>query len=152
MVLLLTRPALLQLGQLILTEGGLDLQQAGDSFGLRVQKVGPFTRLNPGPILQGAPEAIGAAFGGTLGRPSGPWETEYAIFFVEPLHWTFADAQAFQEQKDQLHAALIQQARQSRLQLVLSALRSEANVVDRREELEAERQRAQQAAGTQQGQ
>ena len=133
-------------------DGGLDLQQAGDSFGLRVQNVGPFTRLNPGPILQGAPEAIGAAFGGTLGRPSGPWQTEYAIFFVEPLHWTFADAQAFQEQKDQLHAALIQQARQSRLQLVLSALRSEANVVDRREELEAERQRAQQAAGTQQGQ
>jgi peptidyl-prolyl cis-trans isomerase D len=131
--------------------GGLDLQQVGDSFGLRVQKVGPFTRLTPGPILQGAPEAIGAAFGGRLAQPSGPYETEYAIFFVEPLHWSFADAQAFAAQKDQLHATLIQQARQARLQLVLSALRSEANVVDRREEIEAARQKAQQAAG-QQGQ
>jgi peptidyl-prolyl cis-trans isomerase D len=127
--------------------GGLDLPQVADSFELRMQRVGPFTRLNPGPALQGAPEAIGAAFGGTLGRPSGPYETEFAIFFVEPVQWSFADAEAFEAQKEQMHATLIQQARQSRLQLILSALRSEADVVDRRQELEEARRKAQQAVG-----
>ncbi|KPJ79250.1 MAG: hypothetical protein AMS19_11590, partial [Gemmatimonas sp. SG8_23] len=127
--------------------GGLDLPQVADSFELRMQRVDPFTLLNPGPALQGAPEAIGAAFGGTLGRPSGPYETEFAIFFVEPVQWSFADAEAFEAQKEQMHATLIQQARQSRLQLILSALRSEADVVDRRQELEEARRKAQQAVG-----
>ena len=131
--------------------GGLDLPQVADSFGLRTQRVGPFTRLDPGPALQGAPEAIGAAFGGILGRPSGPYETEFAIFFVEPVQWSFADAEAFEAQKEQMHAALIQQARQSRLQLILSALRSEANVVDLRQELEEARRKAAQQAAAQGG-
>ena len=130
--------------------GGMDLAQVADSFGLRAQRVGPFTRLNPGPALQGAPEAIGAAFGGTLGRPSGPYETEFALFFVEPLQWHFADREAFEAQKEEMHATLIQQARQSRLQLIMSALRSEADVVDQRQQLEEARRKAQQAAGTQQ--
>jgi peptidyl-prolyl cis-trans isomerase D len=124
--------------------GGLDLAQVADSFGLRAQRVGPFTRLNPGPALQGAPEVVGAAFGGTLAQPSGPYETEFGIFFVEPLQWSFADADAFEAQKEQMHATLIQQARQSRLQLIFSGLRSEADVVDRRQEIEAARRKQQQ--------
>jgi len=130
---------------------GLDLPQVADSFGLRTQRVGPFTRLNPGPALQGAPEAIGAAFGGTIGRPSGPYETEFALFFVEPVRWTFSDREQFQEEREELHSRLIQQARQAKLQLVLQALRGQAEVEDRRRELErALQQQQQQQQGQQQ--
>jgi peptidyl-prolyl cis-trans isomerase D len=123
---------------------GLDLPQVADSFGLRMQRAGPFTRLNPGPALQGAPEAIGAAFGGTIGRPSGPYETEFALFFVEPVRWTFSDREQFQEEREELHSRLIQQARQAKLQLVLQALREQAEVEDRRRELERALQQQQQ--------
>jgi peptidyl-prolyl cis-trans isomerase D len=123
---------------------GLDLAQVADSFGLRTQRTGPFTRLNPGPALQGAPEAIGAAFGGTIGRPSGPYETGFALFFVEPVRWTFSDREQFQEEREELHSRLIQQARQAKLQLVLQALREQADVEDRRRELERALQQQQQ--------
>ena len=121
-------------------DGGMDLAQVADSFDVNPQAVGPISRLDPGPALSGAPEAIGAAFGGTLGRPNGPYETEMAIFFVEPTRWTFADSAKFEEEKAELQARLIQSAREARLQMVLQALRAGAEVEDNRRELERARQ------------
>jgi peptidyl-prolyl cis-trans isomerase D len=119
---------------------GLDLGAVADSFNVRVQAAGPITRLEPGPILGGAPSVIGAAFGGELGRPQGPYETEMAIFFVEPTKWSFADSTQFVEGKDALHASLIESARQARLQMVMQALRESADVEDNRREIERARQ------------
>ncbi len=125
-------------------DGGMDLAGVADAFDLRTRRLGPFTRLTPAPELRGAPGAIGAAFSGTLGEPSGPYEAEFALFFVEPFSWSFADSEAFQEEREQLHAQLIQQARQAKVQLILQALREQADVVDRRREVEQALQQQQQ--------
>jgi peptidyl-prolyl cis-trans isomerase D len=121
---------------------GLDLRQVADSFSLRVERQGPFTRVTPPPALRDIPDAIGAAFGLPLAQPSGPYESEFGLFFVEPLRKRFADSTAFLAAKDSLHADLIQQARSARVQLIISSLREEASVVDRREELERARRQA----------
>ena len=137
-----TRDLAVRLEQAI--DAGMDLAGIADSFDLRTRRVGPFTRLNPAPELRGAAQAIGAAFGGTLGEPSGPYETDYAVFFVEPVAWVFADREAFQEEREQLHAQLIQQARQAKVQLIVRALREQADVVDSRREVEQAMQQLQQ--------
>jgi peptidyl-prolyl cis-trans isomerase D len=129
-------------------DGGMDLAQVADSFGVRVRDVGPISRLAPGPILSGAPAAIGGAFGGTLGRPNGPYETEMAIFFVEPTTWTYADSAQFEQDKEELHSRLIQSSREARLQSVLQALRASADVEDNRRELERARQQQSQQQQT----
>jgi hypothetical protein len=66
------------------------------------------------------------------------------LFFVEPVRWTFSDREQFQEEREELHSRLIQQARQAKLQLVLQALREQAEVEDRRRELERALQQQQQ--------
>ncbi len=115
---------------------GADLAKVADSFRVRVQRVGPFTRLAPSPAVSQVPEAIGAAFGAPVGRARGPFESDVGIFFVEPIRRTFADSAAFAAQKDEMHARLIQQARQARIQLILTAMRDQATVSDRRREIE----------------
>jgi hypothetical protein len=82
------------------------------------------------------PEAVGAAFGAPVGQPRGPFESDLGIFFVEPIRKTFADSTAFAAQLDGMRARLIQQARQARVQLIMSAMRGQATVTDRRREVE----------------
>ncbi len=115
---------------------GADLAAVADSFRVRVQRVGPFTRLAPSPAVADVPEAIGAAFGAPLGQPRGPFESNLGVFFVEPIRKTFADSAAFAAQKDEMRARLVQQARQARVQLILTAMRDQATVTDRRREIE----------------
>jgi peptidyl-prolyl cis-trans isomerase D len=124
--------------------GGADLSQVAGQHELHVQRAGPFTRREPSPFLRDAPEAIGAAFGLPLGQAGGPYESEFAILFIEPTRRTFADSAMFVTGKDSLHARIIQQAQQQRIQMVLEALRKRATVVDRREALEAEQRKLQQ--------
>ncbi len=123
---------------------GADLEQAAAPHNVRVQRLGPFTRVNPTPALRDAPEAIGAAFGLPVGTAGGPFETEVALLFVEPVRKYFADSAAFVAQREEMRAAVIQEARQARIQLILAALRQQANVVDRRRELQEAQQRQQQ--------
>ncbi|MDH3458359.1 MAG: peptidyl-prolyl cis-trans isomerase [Gemmatimonadota bacterium] len=126
-----------------LVAAGADLQTVADSFAVRVQRVGPFTRLTPPPALGDAPDALGAAFGLNVGQVGGPFESEFAIYFVEPLRKVFADSDAFEAQKAELLSQVAQQARNARVQLVIAAMREQADVVDQREELERARRRAQ---------
>jgi peptidyl-prolyl cis-trans isomerase D len=126
-----------------LLDGGADLQRVADSLDLRVQRVGPFTRVTPPPALRDSPEAIGAIFGLGVGQTAGPFESDLALYFVETLRKTFADRTTFEEQKTALLTDLIQQVRNARVQLVIAAMRDEANIVDQREELERARRRAQ---------
>lgn len=117
-------------------QAGEDIETVAQERDLRVQPVGPVTRVSPGPILQDVPEALGSLFGLPLGKEAGPFESEYGIYFVEPVRRTFADSSAFVEQVDQMRSQVIQQASQARVQLIEDALRAEANVVDRRKELQ----------------
>jgi peptidyl-prolyl cis-trans isomerase D len=124
--------------------GGAELEAAAEQFGARARSIGPFTRANPGPALAEAPEAVGAAFGLPLTTVGGPFESQFAIFLVEPTRLSFADSTAFVAQLDDLRLQARTQARQGRLQLVLSSVRQDADVQDKRRELQQAQQQQQQ--------
>jgi len=121
---------------------GTELEQIASDLGLTVQRVGPFTRVSPAPTLRDAPEAVGAAFGLPMMAVGGPYESQFAIFFLEPVRIVFADSSAFEAQMPTDFAQTIQQARSQRVQSILSSMRAQANVVDHRLELERARREA----------
>jgi len=116
-------------------DAGTPLETAARSRNLAVRQLGSFTRLNPGPILRDAPEAVGAAFGLPLGEAGGPFVTDFGIYFVEPTARSEATREGFEAEKETLRAQLLQQEQQARVQLFLTALRKNATIVDRREAL-----------------
>ncbi len=123
---------------------GTSLEDAAERYGTQARPIGPFTRANPGPALAEAPEAVGAAFGLSLGDVGGPFESEFAIFIVEPTRFRWADSTAFSAELGELRATRMRQARQARLQLVLGSVRQAADVVDSRRELRLAQQEQQQ--------
>jgi len=122
--------------------GGADLQQAAAQFELNVQQAGPFTRLTPATAIRESPDAIGAAFGLDVTKVGGPYESQFGLFFVEPIRKVFADSTEFETGRGLMLAQLIQQATQQRVQLVVNSLREQADVVDNRQALEAARRQA----------
>ena len=103
--------------------------------GLRVDQVGPFSRLRPPPSLQLEPKVIGAAFGLTVGQRTGVIMGEHRAYIVECLGRSAADSAAWVAQRDAQRETLLQSARQARIEQYLAALRQRATVVDRRKEL-----------------
>lgn len=103
---------------------------------LPANTMGPMTRARPAPELQDVPEVVGAAFGLGVGEASGPIETTRGIFFVEPVSKQLADSSEFVVQLTSLRFQALQGAQQNRLRRFLLSLRNEAQVVDRRRELE----------------
>jgi peptidyl-prolyl cis-trans isomerase D len=114
---------------------GSTLGAAAQRHNLTVRSIGPFTRTRPSPVLQEAPEAAGAAFGLPLGKAGGPYQTELGIFFVQPTARWIADSAGFAERQATIRAELVQQAQQARIQQIVAALRKDARIVDRREEM-----------------
>ena len=115
---------------------GMTLEEVARKHSLTMQSVGPFTRLNPSPALQGAATTVGAAFGLPLNSAGGPFEDEFGTFFLEPTLRTVADTTGFGEQLDQLRLEIAQAIQQARIQFIVAALREDADVVDRRQELQ----------------
>jgi peptidyl-prolyl cis-trans isomerase D len=131
-----------------LIHGGTSLEAIAEQRGLAVRTLGPFTRHTPPPALQGNPEVAGAAFGLRVGETGGPIATPFATFFLRPIRKTVADSATFVAQREPLRAQAIRQARQERIQLVLTSLREAAKVDDRRKALiEAQRKAARQQGG-----
>ena len=124
-------------------DAGSSMEAEARKYDLTNRVLGPFTRYNPAPALQSAPEVVGAAFGLGVGQTGGPITTPYATYFIRPLNRTVADSSAFVAQKDALRAQAIQQAQQARVQLILSSIRDAANVDDRRAELQEAQRKAQ---------
>ena len=115
--------------------GGMLFENAAVTNGLRPITLDPFTRLAPNPALANEAEVVGVAFGLDVGQISGPIRTENAIFFIETAAKTQADSAAFAEEVEQLRELILRDARQLRVQLVLSALRESADFEDGREAL-----------------
>jgi peptidyl-prolyl cis-trans isomerase D len=131
-------------------DGGATMEAEAKKYDLVTRTLGPFTRYNPVPALQGAPEVAGAAFGLSVGRIGGPITTPFATYFVRPTKHVIADSTAFLAQKDALRSAAIQRAQQNRVQLILSSIREAAKVDDRRAQLEeAQKKASAQAPATQ---
>ncbi|MGE5761338.1 MAG: SurA N-terminal domain-containing protein [Gemmatimonadota bacterium] len=115
--------------------GTPDLIAAGAAHGLAVQRLGPFSRLRPPPILQLEPRVLGSAFRLGVGQRSGVIIGENRAFILQPLSRTSADSSAWRAQRDAQRESLMQNARQARVESYLAGLRQRAKVVDRRKEL-----------------
>ena len=126
-----------QLGQELAS--ATDLLQVAAKRGLQVQKVGPFTRLAPPPILQDNPLAVGAAFALRPGARSGLIHGQTGYVVLQVLSRTKPDSTAWIKQKDLQRENLLAPARQARIQAFLAALKAQAKIVDRRKELFAAR-------------
>jgi parvulin-like peptidyl-prolyl isomerase len=109
------------------------------ALGLPHQVLGPFTRVNP-PLPN--PTFIGTAFSLQPGHRSKVIDTPEGLYLVESVARTPADSADFVQNRDDLRARAIRSSRQDRVRIYLQALRENAKIVDRREEL----QRASEAA------
>jgi hypothetical protein len=92
-------------------------------------------------VLQGASTTVGAAFGLQLNTVGGPYEDEFGTFFIAPTMHTVADTAGFGDQLDALRLEITQAIQQTRIQFIVAALREDADVVDRRQELQLAAQR-----------
>ena len=129
--------------------GVANLAAAAAARGLAAQTFGPFTRLTPPTYLGREPLLTGAAFGLRAGERSGLIAGEGGHFLVETVFRKPADSTAWLAQRDTQRDAILQAARQGRVQAYLQALREKAKVVDRRKELyRTPAQAAEQPAGT----
>ncbi|HKW41019.1 MAG TPA: hypothetical protein VJN39_07215, partial [Gemmatimonadales bacterium] len=112
-----------------------DLIVAGRARGYHVEKVGPFTRVHPAAEFAGNLVLLGAAFGLRPGERSGVVVGETGCFLVQSLARQPADSAAWLKQRAQQREDLMRRALRDRAQQYLAALRAQAKVVDRREEL-----------------
>jgi hypothetical protein len=115
--------------------GATNLLDAAVAHGVVAQKVGPFTRLAPPPLLQGSPLAVGAAFGLAPGMRTGVVAGNSEYFIIQTLTRSSADSAAWLKQKDAQRESVLQPARQARIQAYLAELRAHAKIIDRRKEL-----------------
>jgi len=122
--------------------GRATLEAAGKRYDAPLSRVGPFTRLNPPPALQEEPAIVGAAFGVPLNGVSPPLVGQRAVYLVQPIARRAADSTAFVAQLPEQREQALQLARQARVRLVLSSLRDQAKVDDRRKALAAAQRKA----------
>jgi peptidyl-prolyl cis-trans isomerase D len=113
-------------------QAGTALNEMAAGPGLSYREIGPVARLNSG---LPDPELIGAAFGAPKGGVAGPASGEDGIYLFQGLERTPADSADFVKNLAQIRAQAIQAARQNRVRAYVDALRTSANVVDRRAEI-----------------
>ncbi len=114
---------------------GPSLGAAAAGVGLVAQRLGPFTRLAPPAALGNEPLVLGAAFGLRVGQRSGVIAGEHGSYVVALEGRTPADSSAWLAQRDAQREALVQRAREARVQAYVAGLREQAKIVDRRQEL-----------------
>jgi peptidyl-prolyl cis-trans isomerase D len=116
---------------------GKTLEQAAQESGVSVEKTGMFTRVNLVPGLGRLNEAVGAAFGLPIGATSAPVKTEDGVFVIRVDGRVNADRAEWEAQKEQQRQQLLLRLRRQRIQDFVTALRKEADVDDKRAEVQA---------------
>ncbi|HEU5262061.1 MAG TPA: peptidyl-prolyl cis-trans isomerase [Gemmatimonadales bacterium] len=112
-----------------------DLLRAARARDLPVEKLGPFTRLDPPSVLAREPVILGAAFALRPGERSGVLGAQTGYFVLQGIARTPADSAAWLAQRDRQREAIMRPALQARVTQYLAALRAQAKVVDRRKEV-----------------
>ena len=115
---------------------GENLARAARHVGIETSTFKGVTRRDPPNGLFDAPEAVGLIFRLNPGESGGPVESAGTYFFAETLRKVVADSSAFETQYASLRNQALQTARQTRVQLVMNSIRQNADVNDRRRELE----------------
>ncbi len=111
------------------------LAPAAVAQGSAVQRLGPFTRLHPPPILQLEPNVLGEIFRLGVGQHSGALIGERRGFVVQLVARHAADSTAWAAQREAQRDGVLQAARQARVDAYIAALRQRAKVVDRRKDV-----------------
>lgn len=112
---------------------GSPLRQLANQSGMTYREQGPFARLTA-PL--GDPALIGAAFSAPSGGIVGPVDAaNVGIYLVQILERTPADSADFAKNLETIRSEALRATRQSRVQAYLSALRTQARIVDRRAEV-----------------
>jgi peptidyl-prolyl cis-trans isomerase D len=112
------------------------LEAAAAKSGLTVDETGAFTRASFVQGLGFSNEAVGAAFGAPLGQPL-LVKTLDAVYVLRVDRRTEASRTEFEAQKEALRRQRINQVREERIRVWLDDLRREADVDDRRREVNA---------------
>ncbi|PYO97500.1 MAG: hypothetical protein DMD61_12190 [Gemmatimonadetes bacterium] len=112
-----------------------DLITAGRAMGYPVERLGPFSRVTAPSHFVRNPTALGAPFGLQPGEKSGVVTGDAGSFLLQVLARKSADSSAWFKQRAQQREALMRPLVQARVQQYLAALRADAKIVDRRNEL-----------------
>jgi peptidyl-prolyl cis-trans isomerase D len=114
---------------------GEALPNVAADLGLEVRSAGPFSRLDFVPGLGRQNAAIGVAFALQPGQVSDVVVTPANAFVIEALDRSPADSLAWLEQTETQRRQEIAVLQQQRLQEWIEALRSAAQIVDRRDDV-----------------
>ena len=114
---------------------GRTLTEVAREFGLEVRDAGPFVRNDFVPGLGRHNAAVGTAFGLEVGEVSDAVEANRNAYVIERTGSEAADSVAWLEQVDVQRAQAVGAIQQQRLTQWIEALRANANIVDRREQV-----------------
>lgn len=114
---------------------GRALAEIAREFGLEVRDAGPFARNDFVPGLGRHNAAVGTAFGLEVGEVSDAVEANRNAYVIERTGSEAADSLAWLEQVDLQRAQALGAIQQQRLTQWIEALRANANIVDRREQV-----------------
>lgn len=115
--------------------GGTALANVAAEMGLELRTAGPFAREDFVPGIGRYNAVVGAAFGLPIGQVSDVVSTPTNHYVVEVLDRTEPDSTAWQQQLPQQRQQSVALIQQQRLQEWIEALRANARVVDRRDEV-----------------
>ena len=115
--------------------GGESLEAAAKAAGLTVEQTPMFARTTSVPGLGQATQAVGAAFGLPEGAVSQPVKSDNGVFVLRVDQRVSADRAAWEKQKEDQRARVLQGMRQQRVQQFMASLRENAKIEDRRKEI-----------------
>ena len=115
--------------------GGRPLAEVSRELGLELRDAGPFTRIDYVSGLGQSNAAVGTAFGLQIGEISEAVQANQNAFVIERTASEAADSLAWVNQIDIQRMQLLNAIREQRLVAWIDALREEADIVDRREEV-----------------
>ena len=116
-------------------QGGRLLDEVARELGLELRDAGPFTRTEFVPGLGQYNAAVGTAFGLAIGQVSDAVRANQNAFVMERTASEAADSLAWLSQVAVQRTQLVNALREQRLGEWIDALRADANIVDRREEV-----------------
>ena len=116
-------------------QAGRALADVAREFGLEVRDAGPFARNDFAPGLGRHNAAVGTAFGLEIGEVSDAVEANRNAYVIERTGSEAADSLAWLEQVDVQRAQAVGAIQQQRLTQWIEALRANADIVDRREQV-----------------
>lgn len=115
---------------------GRPLDEVAREMGLdEVREAGPFARNDNVPGLGRYNAAVGAGFGLEVGEVSDAVQADQNAFVIELTALQAADSLAWRDQIDVQRSRLLGALREQRLFQWIEALREEAEIVDRRDEV-----------------